>query len=169
MLCEICKSKEACVHVKQIVNGAVNELHACVPCAEAHGIAVKGVPALGSMLFGTGAVSAVQNSMGVEASCPECHMRESDFRRTHRLGCPACYSAFKEGLGPMLQGMHRGSLHVGKVPAGEQSVMALRLLQDELAQAVSEQRFEDAATLRDRIRSLQEAECVLPNRAGLER
>lgn len=156
MQCEICHGKEACVHVKQIVNGDVSELHACLECAEKQGISVHGTPALGSMLFGAAGTDKAPDPTLPEVSCPECHMRESDFRRTHRLGCPVCYDAFKEQLGPMLREMHRGCAHAGKVPAGEQAIVELRALEEELAVAVKEQRFEDAAALRDRIGELRE-------------
>ncbi len=157
MQCQVCNSKEASVHVKQIVNGAVTELHACMQCAQKQGIDVNGSTGIGNMLFGPSELADAPAAAQPDTSCPECHMRASDLRRTHRLGCPGCYTAFGEELAPMLRGMHRGRAHVGKVPAGERDVVELRALEEQLASAVDEQRFEDAASLRDRIQSLRKA------------
>jgi hypothetical protein len=41
---------------------------------------------------------------------------QADFKKQGRFGCPACYDAFKGILDPMLEGMHKGTVHSGKVP-----------------------------------------------------
>jgi protein arginine kinase activator len=89
-------------------------------------------------------------------------MKQSDFKKNGRLGCPACYSAFEEELAPMLKAMHRQVRHVGKVPphspppeAGATDNAAERVrLQRLLDAAVAREAFEEAARLRDQIRAL---------------
>lgn len=48
--------------------------------------------------------------------CAECGMTSVDFRRTQRLGCPACYDHLADAVGPAIHDMQSGSSHVGKVP-----------------------------------------------------
>jgi protein-arginine kinase activator protein McsA len=59
----------------------------------------------------------------------------------------------------MLKNMHRGSIHTGKVPAklavARRRAQELAALQADLDKAVREEHFEEAATLRDKIRHLE--------------
>ena len=66
---------------------------------------------------------------------------------------------FRPVLDPLLDGMHAGTKHLGKVPAGsasrikfEKSVVNLR---GELKEAVEKEDFEKAAKLRDQLRDLE--------------
>ena len=85
-------------------------------------------------------------------------MRRADFRKTGRLGCADCYEAFAEELGPMLHNMHRANQHTGKIPAREskrvQSTAEAAALRKALEKAITEENFEEAAQLRDRIAAL---------------
>jgi protein arginine kinase activator len=153
MLCEFCKENEATVHLKQVCNGDVKEIDICVDCAEERGFDVQSPLAMTDFLFGMGNVGNVEKRVE-EKACPNCHMRPSDFKKASRLGCPACYEAFAEELSPMLSGMHNGARHVGKVLAREKVSLDLTKLRDELDRCVSQQDFEQAAVLRDKIKSL---------------
>jgi len=63
---------------------------------------------------------------------------------------------------PVLEDMHAGTAHQGKVPTaalGRQSrQMQLKKLMDSLARAVAEEAYEDAAKFRDQIKVINEAE-----------
>lgn len=91
--------------------------------------------------------------------CPVCDCSQRDFERQGRFGCPACYGAFAGLLRPMLQRMHRGSEHRGKIPlrgADPASVRhRLAILQEELSEAVRSEKFEGAAETRNAIAALQ--------------
>ena len=91
--------------------------------------------------------------------CPVCGFSQADFKKTGRLGCSACYDAFAEGLSGMLKNMHRGSIHTGKVPArlavARRRSQELSSLQAALEKAVKEEHFEEAASLRDKIRLIE--------------
>lgn len=93
-------------------------------------------------------------------TCPACGFTLEDLRRVRRLGCSDCYMTFREELAPMIRGMHKGSGHHGKVPAGLMERHALRLrleeLQARLDQAVVAESYEEAAGIRDEIRQLNE-------------
>ena len=159
MLCECCQEHEATIHLTQVVNGQSKELHLCEECAEQSGLNLQGVMALPEVLFGMGGPAAPAD--GQDKSCPHCHFRRNDFKKTARLGCPRCYETFAEELTPMLTAMHKGPQHVGKVPskarAGMEAATQLAALHKQLAEAVQAEKYEEAARLRDLIREIEDA------------
>lgn len=155
MQCELCKAKPATVHFKQVCDGAVREMFICEACAAKKGFDAQAPMGLTDFLFGFGSPPKVEKPAPVEdKACSTCHMRRSDFRKTSRLGCPACYDTFADALAPILEDMHRGLVHVGKVPAGASLASRVAALRTELDRAVAAQSFEEAARLRDAIREL---------------
>lgn len=153
MFCECCQKQEATIHVTQVVNDKSRELHLCQSCAESNGLKVQDMMSLPEVLFGMGGQGEEASDGG--RSCPRCHMRAGDFRKTGRLGCSHCYESFSEELEPMLAAMHKGTRHCGKVPRGERArhdnTTRLDDLRKQLAAAVKKENFEEAARLRDLI------------------
>jgi protein arginine kinase activator len=90
-----------------------------------------------------------------ELVCPTCGFTQPDFKKLGRLGCPQCYSTFSDGLQSILKDMHKGTIHRGKVPARIAAAQAyhhrLADLRKELQKAVSDEKYERAASLRDEI------------------
>lgn len=84
----------------------------------------------------------------------------SEFKKRGRLGCPDCYETFGAELAPLVKAMHHCSRHRGKVPSRMSNAIKwsseLAELEEQLKQTVAEERFEDAASLRDRIRICRE-------------
>jgi protein arginine kinase activator len=161
MICEVCKEKEATVHLTQVIDGAIKKLHLCEECAAKSGFDVHGPISITDILLGMG-VPKEQPAMEttVEWVCPRCHMRRTDFKKTGRFGCSSCYEAFAEGLTPMLKAMHRSEQHMGKAPASQAGRIKvsheLAGLQKQLEKAISQEKFEDAAQLRDKIQACKE-------------
>jgi len=159
MQCEHCGEREACVEVTRVVNGSATKLQLCEQCAKEQGISVSGPIALSDVLLGFGAKQepSVQDSAGL--ACPRCGMKQDDFRRTGRLGCPACYEAFEAELKSLLEAMHRGLRHVGKRPVRESAPTATEYavpaLRKELDAAVAAEDFEEAARVRDLIQDAE--------------
>ena len=155
MKCELCKENEAAVHLKHAFNGEVREVHLCNGCAEKKGFVAKLSPAsLTDFLFGMEDQRKVE-TRSPEVSCPNCHMRRSDFRKTSRFGCGVCYQAFDEDLVPLLDEFQKGRKHVGKVPAGEKHAVELAALGKKLDEAIAVQNFEEAARIRDAMQDLK--------------
>lgn len=159
MQCEVCNEKEATIHLKQVVNQDVKELHLCEECAAESGVDINNPLTLQDVLLGLGTQKEADPETGGR-SCPRCHMRFSDFKKTSRLGCQACYEAFAEELAPLLEAMHKGVQHVGKkagavaAPSREATPSRLAALQQALTQAVAAERYEEAARLRDQIQQV---------------
>lgn len=91
--------------------------------------------------------------------CPECGYSLREFERNGRFGCPECLHAFEDVIQPLLSRMHKDTRHRGKVPHKAHTETSLkrelRSQETTLEKAVREERFEDAAELRDQIQELQ--------------
>ncbi|MBN2302451.1 MAG: UvrB/UvrC motif-containing protein, partial [Lentisphaerae bacterium] len=155
MKCEICGLNEATMHFTQVSEGVTREMHVCADCAKKHGLEFNSPLAMTDFLFGIESDEDSNSDLSDDRVCPACNMRSADFKRLSRLGCPVCYETFGEELSDILETMHKGSRHIGKVPSTVATTSMLSSLQDLLNKAVAAQNFEDAAELRDKIRELK--------------
>lgn len=91
--------------------------------------------------------------------CPKCGLAFSDFKRTGLLGCSFCYEHFSAYLMPTIKRVQGGVLHTGKIPvhASPDIVNKRKLdrLQLQLKELIAEERFEEAAAVRDEIKTLK--------------
>jgi protein arginine kinase activator len=157
MLCCICKEKEAKVHYTKIEGDKMQKVDMCEECARAKGINDPTSFSLADLLLGLGASHEIeQATRGAEVKCPRCGFSQADFKKAGRLGCPECYKTFGEALEGLLKTMHKGTRHVGKVPASLRQSRdlseRLKTLHKRLSKAVEEEDFEEAAILRDEIK-----------------
>lgn len=148
MRCELCHENEASVELKQVVNGVSRELHVCKGCAEKNVLDVDAPESLSDLLFGVGKPDSVKLDDPTRV-CPVCRMRLSEFRTRSRLGCPSCYTTFDDELSQVLESMHKGPRHEGKVPVKSRHAVERMTLDSALQAAVQRQDFEEAARLRD--------------------
>ena len=157
MLCDICKKNEATVHLTQVENNKLHKVDLCESCAKEKGVQDPTGFSLADLLVGLGAADEIKTE-GEGAKCPECGFTQADFKKTGRLGCSACWETFEAGLASLLKAMHKGDHHVGKVPAKAMHTLALngkiRELAEQLEKAVREEKYEDAAQIRDEIRGM---------------
>ena len=175
--CNFC-AKPATVHFTQIVNNQVHKIDLCEDCAQAKGITDPAGFSLSDLLLKgaatmplpheqqTGAAPDAPAPASADASattpdataglrCDKCGFTHADFKKHGRFGCPHCYETFAPMLAPMLENMHNGTAHTGKVPrhAAARKTYHDRLSQLEhtLADAIKAERYEDAARYRDEI------------------
>ena len=98
--------------------------------------------------------------VGTGKSCPGCGLTEMELRKSGRFGCGRCYETWAPLVSTIIGRVQGRTDHVGKIPfsAGERvrAQRELGELKEKLQTAVREERFEDAAELRDRIRGLEE-------------
>jgi len=157
MNCDVCKSNQATIFYTQIVDGKMQKVNLCDACAKEKDVTNPMGFALADLLLGLGAAQEMERG-GTVQKCPVCGFSQADFKKTGRLGCAACYTTFADGLASLLKGMHKGTEHVGKVPArlakSIERESQLKTLQRDLKKAVSQEDYESAATLRDQIRHL---------------
>ncbi len=178
MLCDICHSNEATIHITEIINDEAKELHVCQQCAEQESIKMQQNFGIADLLSGlVDFPSLIEQEPATE--CPTCGMTYSDFRRLGRLGCSDCYVAFRKVLLPLLKNIHGSTHHVGKEPIikglpatgaslplsidKEKAKPAARKdrrqeLKEKLQKAIQNEEYEEAAVLRDRMRALEKEE-----------
>ena len=172
MKCELCHQAAAERAVRKKVDGVEQELYVSKACAEEAGRQDLGAPAPGAgapegaadrgaaelPLMGIildAAFEIVGRAMNVsEPTCPACGITRAEYRKASRLGCPGCYEAFARDLESAVLELHRCSQHVGKSPAKARDAWQLQQLQNQLGEAVKNQRYEEAIALRDRIKKL---------------
>ena len=161
MLCCVCKEKEAKVHLTQIVSDKMQKVDLCEGCAAQKGVNDPAAFSLADLLLGLGASQEMEQAAGgAESKCPNCGFTQADFKKAGRLGCSECYVTFSEGLDGLLKTMHKGTKHVGKVPQAYQQsrdlAERLKSLQKKLEKAVADEDFEQAAQMRDEIKTTRD-------------
>lgn len=153
--CDLC-DKEATVHLTQIVNNKIHKVDLCEKCAQRKGVTDPESFSLAELLTKAGSSAESEDPHFV---CSRCGYETADFRRTGRLGCDSCYDVFMPLVKPVLQDMHAGVAHKGKVPrlalTRQSDFRRLQNLKEALARAVAEEAYEEAAGFRDRIRELE--------------
>ncbi len=158
MICDVCKQNQATVFLTQIVEGKMQKVNLCESCSKEKGVTDPTGFALADLLLGMGAAQAMESDGSVQ-KCPVCGFGQQDFKKTGRLGCSHCYETFAEGLQTLLKGMHKGTAHVGKVPARMlahlEREQEMKGLQRELRRAVAQEDYENAAKIRDQIKHLE--------------
>lgn len=165
MKCDVC-DKEASVFLTQIVDGKMTQVNLCENCSKEKGVTDPTGFQLADFILGASSSAKPRRETREEESlaCPACGFTRAHLKKIGRLGCPECYHTFAQDLDNMLKAMHKGTRHVGKVP-GKSSAGApakpvnvkrrLGELKDEIDRAVAEERYEDAARLRDEMRELE--------------
>jgi protein arginine kinase activator len=162
--CDFC-SKPATVHLTKIVSNKVHKVDLCEECAQAKGVTDPSGFSLTDLLLTT---ALTPESETGSAKCEQCGFTQADFKKQGRFGCPACYDTFKGMLDPLLDNMHKGITHTGKVPrvALERKSLYDRLtkLELNLTDAVKSERYEEAARYRDEINQVKQAFSEKPAR-----
>ena len=164
--CGVCAKREAVVTYTHIVDDVKQTLLLCHECASEKNIKVEVVPAeqakdapvlVKEIKIELAKLAGAEGDGGTR--CPTCEMSYEEFKKIGRLGCPHCYDAFALQLERLLKRIHGDNQHRGKeslqAAQSAPAVDELERLREELAQAVEEEAFEEAAQLRDRIRVLE--------------
>ncbi len=159
MICDACKDKSATVYLTQIVEGQMQKVNLCGECAKTKGVTDPTGFALADLLLGLGSEKKLVRS-SEEQRCPVCSFTQSDFKKTGRLGCSECYRVFGDGFGHLLKAMHKGTRHIGKVPArlatAKTFVDRVDELKHRLKIAIKDEKYEEAARLRDLLQKAEE-------------
>ncbi len=163
MLCDICGKNPATVHLTEIIDDAMNELHLCEGCARAKSVQMEQQFGLNDLLAGLADFERPEEDKeAVSLKCPNCGFTYTDFKKIGRLGCSECYTTFRKYLGPLLKKIHGSLLHFGKCPVGTAKApkpsVDLGALRCNLQKAIENEAFEEAAKLRDQIKNLENKE-----------
>jgi len=160
MLCDICGKNPATVHLTEIIDDQMNELHLCEECARQKSEQMEQQFGLGDLLAGlTEFEKPGKETEAISVKCPNCGLTYADFKKVGRLGCGECYTAFRKYLGPLLKRIHGSNQHIGKSPLKAVKVLKKKIdleeLRHSMQKAIEAEAFEEAARLRDEIRELE--------------
>lgn len=181
MLCQNCGKNEANVKYTQIINGVRKELNLCSECARELGVDRIDIPMnftsfLGDF-FNDYAESSLLPSFSIDnAKCKTCGMTYNDFINTGMFGCSDCYDTFSGPIDSLLKNLHGTAKHIGRGAKNVDELLNKKVnykkvskdtennedekstkledLQRELDKAIKEERYEDAAKIRDQIKEM---------------
>lgn len=169
MLCDKCKSKNAMVHYKQVINGQVTEYNLCEDCAKSIEQPIsfdnffKGFMDIG---YGDTLSKSERRSIS-RHQCPTCGYTIQDLQTSGKIGCSDCYKTFRDRLNPLLRNIHGSNIHIGKnsnrsiannINEEEGNNRELLELKAQLLKAIENEEYEKAAELRDRIKAIEGGE-----------
>lgn len=171
MQCDFCEEK-ATVFLTQLVEGEMKKMCLCEKCAKEKGVTDPTGFSLADVLLGGGQIKdsgQIIESVpetGTGEACPACGFTYDKFQQVGRLGCSECYTSFHDEIERRLKSMHKGTVHVGRVPEGllaaHEKRQRLQKLHERLEQAVAAENYEEAAGLRDEIHEIDDDAPVEP-------
>jgi len=173
MLCDNCGKNEANVKYTQIINGVKKEMKLCEKCSKELGIddINFNMPIDFSSFLGDLISDYEENNFmpmmptPKKLKCHYCNTTYSEFLNTGKFGCAECYDAFSNKIESVLKRIHGSNKYLGrkskkavnKVQKNQEQKEddKLKKLEKDLKQAIKEERYEDAAKLRDEIKKLE--------------
>jgi protein arginine kinase activator len=158
MVCERCQKKESTVHLTEIIKSVRSEVHLCEECAREIGFNSK-ISDLTSFIFSNQRESDIRKLV-----CPLCGTDAYEVTESSHMGCPVCYQVFASAVS-VLSGDH---YYAGKKPDNTGVVFNIHDIKNEyvkrddsvsldslkrsLDEAIKDERYEDAAVIRDLIK-----------------
>ena len=181
MLCDNCGKREANVRYSENINGRKKELHLCEECSKKLGIEnidfnmpIDFSSFFGGLLedFGTNDFMPLFNEVK-QLKCDNCGYTFEDIVNTGKLGCENCYSVFENRLDPIIKIIQGSNKHVGRTgkiidskisekinnkdskTENNKDVSKVEKLQNDLKKAIKEEKYEEAAKIRDEIKKIE--------------
>lgn len=160
MKCEKCGINTATTHIKSIVNGVLREIHLCPVCASKQGYGdISNMNFAGMLASMFGDNLQISNGFN-DKKCPQCNQTFSQIAKSGKVGCAECYKTFKSELLPYIKRVHGSTVHIGKVPNSAPLIVkpktpSIEDLRLELNKLISEEKYEQAAVIRDEIKRIE--------------
>lgn len=169
MLCDNCQENDAVVHLTRIINGKKEEIHLCEDCAKKSN--KFKLDSFNNISFQS-MLSAILNENDNSDSsfindnlnnnnCNSCGLNYSEFTKSGEFGCADCYLEFEDELETLFKRIHGNKRHTGKKPANIEAEKEFQAeidhLKAEMESAVEDERFEDAAEIRDEIHEIKKS------------
>lgn len=175
MLCDNCGKNEANVKYTQIINGVKKEMKLCEKCSKELGIESIDInfnmPIDFSSFLGD-LISDYEESSFMpilgerkELRCKNCNTTYKEFLNTGKFGCSECYETFSDKIDSVLKRIHGSNKYLGrKCKENVKPIQQINekeadnkkdKLENDLKQAIKEERYEDAAKIRDEIKKLK--------------
>lgn len=170
MLCDNCGKNEATIKLTQVINGKKTEMMICEECGKKMGITEINfeMPIDLSNFLGDFISKQENEEMmpfdipNATLKCNKCNMTYEEFLNTGKFGCEECYNAFGYKVDSLLKRIQGTDKYIGRKANHNENnkiqenknVSRLEKLQQELKLAIKEERYEDAAKMRDEIKNI---------------
>lgn len=173
MKCQCCEKESATIHLTEIINNEITEVHLCEKCAKEKGIEANNIKStlsfnniknlFTSLIPDKNAVSTKGTITKLE--CPFCNMTYTEFSSKGKFGCSKCYEVFKNEITPLIRRIHGSVQHLGKVPVnlGKEAIDKYTEIKDlklQLMDSIKKEEYEKAAVLRDKIKKISKSEVI---------
>lgn len=150
MICSNCGKNNASITYKQNINGKKITLNLCDNCAHEIGIFNSLDDIFSPMILD------FEYVLPEEIKCKKCGYTLSKYRSTGLFGCDECYNTFKKEIDEILlkiQGKNRQIKEEKNIK--KESINQVDKLKQELQELVNQEKFEEAAVIRDKIKDLE--------------
>lgn len=174
MFCENCEKKEATVHLTEIIKNVKSEYHLCEICAKNIKLNLKLRDYSDSLQEILTFLDEDKTDAGSNW-CLNCGLSLAEIKKQNKPGCPYCLHYLGESIISIIPYSAEGKKHIGKKPLNFVDIekdneihhllslykeepepkISTDELKEKLEIAVSEERYEDAAILRDLVRELE--------------
>ena len=177
MLCQNCGKNEVTFRYTQVINGVKKEMNLCDKCARELGLKDMNfsmpinLSSFFSDFFNDYSESLLPNFVTAqEVQCKNCGTTFDDFINSGEFGCSSCYDLFEDRISPILKNLQGANKHIGRgyreitkkdeeektnkkqVKKEENEV---EKLQKDLQKAIKDERYEDAAKIRDEVKKIE--------------
>lgn len=160
MKCNNCKKREANIKYSENINGKKQEFNLCSECAEKLG--VINISNSFAPMFTT-MFSEFPNFQNFieEVKCDKCGYTLDDYKKTGLFGCDHCYDVFEDSVDNLLIKIHGIKRHIKNTKKinsinniCNSDENDINILKQKLDKLVKEEKYEEAAILRDKIREI---------------
>ena len=150
MICSNCGKNNASITYKQNINGKKITLNLCDNCAHEIGIFNSFDDIFSPMILD------FEYVLPEEIKCKKCGYTLSKYRSTGLFGCDECYKTFKKEIDEILLKIHGKNRQIKEEKnIKKESINQVDKLKQELQELVKQEKFEEAAVIRDKIKDLE--------------
>ncbi len=162
MLCKKCHKKAATVRYTEVANGQTVEWPVCSSCLsqlQADGASGFSLAGIAPTERKPAPERVAREVMHAPHTCPVCRTTLSTVLEEGKVGCMRCYTHFGSEVESVLEGLHPALIHKGKT-ARVDDIRAriqadLQMKRVLLRSVLEAENYEEAARLRDEMRSLE--------------
>lgn len=154
MKCDNCKKREANIKYSENINGKKQILNLCSECAKKLGV-INFSDSFAPMF--TSMFSTIPDFIE-ETKCDKCGYTLEDYKKTGLFGCDHCYEVFDDSIDNLLLKIHGKNRHVKNLSENINNSVkegSIEDLKNRLEKLVREEKYEEAAVIRDKIKELE--------------
>ena len=152
MKCQSCGKKDATFKYTEDINGSKCEIYFCLDCVKKFNYLDE------SNLFKPLFTNDISYDNIICSYCKNCGYRFEDYIRTSLFGCNLCYDTFCDNIDEILLKIQGKNRHIHILDKEYSKKHILERKKELLQSLIDEERYEEAATIRDEIKNVDKGE-----------